>query len=113
MKYQIEDTVSQFNDICDFKLTSPCTQYLWDINNEAEFFDYVRVDLFHLLASKLIYITKSKILDIEPSVALLNTRVAKSNADSLKKLRRYISHLNQTEYDVRIIGVLNIIDLFT
>ena len=35
MKHKIEDTVSQFKDICDFKVTSPCAQNLWDVNNEA------------------------------------------------------------------------------
>ena len=35
MKHQIEDTVSQFKDIFDFKATFPCTQHLWDVKDEA------------------------------------------------------------------------------
>ena len=35
MKHQIEDTVIQFKDICDFKVTSACAQHLWDVNYEA------------------------------------------------------------------------------
>ena len=36
MKHQIEDIVTKLMDICDFKATSPCAQYLWNVNNEAE-----------------------------------------------------------------------------
>ena len=35
IKHQIEDTVSQFKDICDFMVTSPCANNLGDVNNEA------------------------------------------------------------------------------
>ena len=35
-KHETEGKVSQFKDICDFKATSPCAQYLWNVNNEAE-----------------------------------------------------------------------------
>ena len=34
-KHKIEDTVSQLKDICYFKVTSPCAQNLWDVNDEA------------------------------------------------------------------------------
>ena len=60
-KYQIKDTVSQFKDICDFKVTLPSAQHLWGVNDEEELLDDVKGNLFHLLTSKLIYITKSTI----------------------------------------------------
>ena len=69
MKHQIEYTVSQFKDISDFKVALPCVHHLWDINDEAELLDDVKADLFHSLTSKLLYITKSTISDIEPDVA--------------------------------------------
>ena len=31
MKYQFEDTVIQFKDICGFKVTLPCAQHLRDL----------------------------------------------------------------------------------
>ena len=46
MKHQIEDTISQSKDICDFKVTSPCAQNLWDVNDEAEFLDDIKDDFF-------------------------------------------------------------------
>ena len=79
IKHQIEDTLSQFKDICDFKVVLPCVHHLWDINDEAELLDDVKADLFHSLTSKLLYITNSTIPDIEPDVALLTTRVENSN----------------------------------
>ena len=51
--------------------------------------------------------------DIEPAVALLTTMAVKSNVDDRKKLRICISYINQRVEDVRIIGVLNLTDLFT
>ena len=44
---------------------------------------------------------------------LFTTRVAKSNVDYWKKLRRCISYLNQIIDVVRIIGVFNFIDFLT
>ena len=46
MKHQIEDTLIQFKDICDFKVNLPCAQHLRDVNDEAELLDAVKDDLF-------------------------------------------------------------------
>ena len=81
MGYQTEDTSRQFKNICDFNVTSPCSQNLWDVNNEAELFYDVKDNLFHLLTSKLLYITERTRPDIEPAVALLTKWVVKSNVD--------------------------------
>ena len=106
MKHQIEDTVSQFKDICGFKATFPCTQHLWDVKDEAELLDDVNADLFHSLTAKFLHIIKRKRPDIEPDVAFFTTRVAKINVGYWKKLRRFISYLNQMVDNVSIIGVL-------
>ena len=66
-------------DICDFNMTLPYAQNLWEVNYEAELLDYLKADLFHSLTSKLLYITKRKRSEIEPAVALFTTRVAKIN----------------------------------
>ena len=58
MKHPIEDTVSQFKDICDFMVTSPCANSLWDVKNETELLDGVKADFFHSLTSNLLHITK-------------------------------------------------------
>ena len=113
MKHQIEYTVSQFKDICDFKVTFPCAQHLWDVNNEAKILDNVKADFFHSLTSKLLYITKRTRPDIELDVAFFTKSVVKRNVGDWKKLRRFISYLNQTVEDVRIIGGFNLTDLLT
>ena len=41
-----------------FKVTFPCAQHLWDVDDEAEFLDGVKSDLVHLLTAKLLYIKK-------------------------------------------------------
>ena len=58
MKQKSKDTVIQFKDSCDFKMTFPCAQHLWDVNDEAECLDDVKADFFHSLEDKLLYITK-------------------------------------------------------
>ena len=113
MKHQIEDTVSQFRDIYDFKATFTCTQNIRDVKYGVEFLDDVKADFFHSLTAKLLNITERKIPDTEPDVAFLTTRVAKRNVDYWKKLRIFISYLNQTVGNVRIIEVFNLTYLFT
>ena len=96
MKHQIEDILSQFNDILYFKVTLPCAQHLWGVSNEAELLDDVNSDLFHSLTPKLLYIKKRKIPDIELAVSLFTTGVLNRNVDYWKKLIICISYLNQT-----------------
>ena len=105
-KHNIEETVSQYKDIFDLKITLPRTQHLWDLNNETELLDNLDYYLFHLLISKLIYITNRTIPDLEPAVPLLTTRNAKRNSDDCKKLRICISYQNETVNNVKIIGFL-------
>ena len=113
IKHQIEDTVRKFKYICNFRVTLPCAQHLWDVNYEAECLDDVKADLFHSLKDKLLYITKSKGTHIEQAVEFLTTKVANINVDDWNKLRRCISYLNQMVDDIRIIGFFNITELFT
>ena len=91
MKHQIEDSVRQFKDVFDLKATSPCAQNLWGLKYEAELLYGVKSDWFNLLTAKLLYIKKSKIPDIEPSVEFLITRVVNSNVEDWKKLREFAS----------------------
>ena len=46
MKHHIEETVSQFKDICNKKVTSPCAQHLWDVIYEAELLYDIKSDFF-------------------------------------------------------------------
>ena len=94
-KHKIEDTVIQFNDICDFKVTPSCENNVWDVNYEAELLDDVKADLFHSLKYKLLYITERTRTYTEPDVSFLTTRVAKSNVYDWKKIIICISYLNQ------------------
>ena len=94
-------------------MASPCAQNLWVVNDDAEFLDNVKAGLFQSLTYNLPYIMKMTRPDIEPDVAFLTTRVAKRNVDDWKKLRRFISYLNQTLDDVSIIGNFDITEFFT
>ena len=94
-------------------MTSSCAHNLWDVNDEVELLDYVEAYLFQLLKSKLLYITKRTRQDIEPALVFLITGVVNINVDGWKKLRRYISYLNQMVENVRIIGGFNLTYFFT
>ena len=50
-------------------MNSQCVQHLWYVNNEAKLLDDVKADLYHLLRSKLIYITNRTRSDIEPDMS--------------------------------------------
>ena len=56
------------------------------------------------MVAKLLYLCKRGRPDIEPTVAFLCTRVAKSDVEDWKKLIRLLSFLKKTIDDTRIIG---------
>ena len=65
------------------------------------------------MLAKLLYTTKRSRPDIETGVVFLTTRVAKSDVDDWKKLKRIIIRLRQTRGDVGVIGAKKINELFT
>ena len=113
INYHIEDILSHFKDICDFKVTLPCAQHLWDVNIETESLDNVKDGLFYLLTAKLLYITKKTKPDIEPYVEFLTTRIVKSNVYDPENLIICTSYLNQTVDNVKIIMGFNLTYFFT
>ena len=60
MKHQIEVIVSRFKYICDFKVTSPCAQHLWDVKDEAELLDYVKAGFSLINRQVAIYYIEDK-----------------------------------------------------
>ena len=70
--------------------------------------DDFKADLFHLLTSKFICVTKRTGPDMEPAVVFFTTKFPKSYVGYWKKLIRCISYLNQTFDNVSIIGGFNL-----
>ena len=54
------DTVEHFRDIVNYKVTSPCGQHLWDLNNEAPSLSKEKAELFHSITGKLLYTSKEQ-----------------------------------------------------
>ena len=61
-------------------------------------------ELFHTVVANLLYITKQARPDLETTLELLCTRVAKSDEDNWMKLRRVLAYIKCTIDDDRLIG---------
>ena len=113
MKKQIEEAAKMFGDLCSYKVTSPCANHLWDVNEKAELLSEEKAATFHSVTAKLLHLSKRPRPDIEPAIAFCTTRVQQPSVDDWKKLRRCVSWLMQTIDDKRIIGCFNLYELFT
>ena len=102
-----------FGSSCGYDVKNPGTPHLWEINYNAERLDTEKSKIFHSVAAKLLYVAKRTITDIEPEVAYFTTRVANSNVDDWKKMKRFITFLKQSKEDKRIIERFNLKELFT
>ena len=75
---------------------------------ECRYTRYRKSKIFHLVAAKILYVTKRTRPDIEPEVAYFTTRLANSNLDYWNKIRRCITFLKQSKEDKLIIGCLKL-----
>jgi hypothetical protein len=110
---KLEESLESFPSRCGYKVTSPCSPHLWNVNENAERLSKEQSELFHSTTAKLLYMTKRTRPDIEPAVAFFTTRVHDSSVDDWKKLVRCMTYLEQTKDDKRVIGCFNLNELFT
>ena len=97
----------------DWNTVTLVAHYLFTVNPNAEKLDQKLSEGFHTVTAKLGYITKRARPDIETGVSFLMKRVAKSDTDDWKKLRRLIGFLEGTIDELRIIGATSLTEIMT
>ncbi len=104
MKDQIQEAISMFGQCFNQTVSSPATRKLHYVDVNTKQLNEKMQEVFHSVTAKLLFISKRARPDIEPTVAYLCTRVAKSDHDDWEKLRRVLIFLQQTIDDVRKVG---------
>jgi len=72
------------------------TRYLFHVKEDSPLLDEARSENFHLIAAKLLYISRRCRLDIQMALGYLTTRVSCLNEDNWAKLRRVVQYLRGT-----------------
>jgi len=61
--------------------STPVNHFLFEVRDAVKKFDKARVEIFHSMVAKLLYICKRSHLDIQIAVAFLTTKVSRSDED--------------------------------
>ena len=72
---------------------TPAASHLFDINPDGKRLDSDRLEQFHHLVAKLLYLCKRTRPDIQLTVSFLCTRVTNADEDDWKKLGRCLNYL--------------------
>ena len=76
MKKMLQDTISMVDDQLDVNVSSPANKRVYEVSENSEKLDTKKSELFHIIVAKLLYMCKRSRPAIEPTVALLCTRVS-------------------------------------
>jgi hypothetical protein len=81
----------------DGTATSPTTNHLFSVNDKSDKIDAEKVDLYHRLTAKLLYLSKRARPDFQTALSFLTTRVTQPDVDDWKKLGHSIKFLCKTQ----------------
>jgi len=110
---KVVDLFEEYDHTVDSQTNTPAANYLFTVNPNAKQLDQKYSEVFHSITAKLGYIMKRARPDIETGVSFLMKRVAKSDVDDWKKLRRIIGFLKRTFDELRIIGATSLAEIMT
>ena len=102
VKFRMDDYVEKMIEEFPVKLKStdtamsPASNSLFEIGN-SKLLAKDRANIFHTFVAKALFLSKRARPDIQPTVAVLATRVANSNENDWQKLLRLMRYLNGTK----------------
>ena len=102
VKFRMEDYVQKMIDEYPVNLRSsdtamtPASNTLFEIGN-GKLLEKGESEIFHTFIAKCLYLCKRARPDIQPTVAVLATRVQKPNSHDWQKLLRLMKYLNGTK----------------
>ena len=85
-------------------VNTPSKRDLFHIDGEAKALSEAKMDIFHHIVAKLLYVSKRARVDIDLTISFLCTRVSRSTDEDWLKLRRLLEYLFGTIDMARIIG---------
>jgi hypothetical protein len=97
VKFVMDDYVKNLIDNAPDDMTgtaaTPGANHLFNVNDEAEKLSPEKLDKYHQMTAKLLYLSKRARPDIQPTVAFMCTRVKSPDVDDWKKLGCCIRYL--------------------
>jgi hypothetical protein len=96
MKEYIKEAIVDFGEDITRSASTPAKKNLFEIDEESEALTTDRKEIFHRVASKLLYVSKRGRLDIQLAIAFLCTRVSVSTEQDWRKLKRVLEYLHGT-----------------
>ena len=103
MKDYIKECFEAFGELLGKAANTPAKSTLFEVNGSVEL-NEERMETFHHIVAKLLYVSKRARVDIDLAVSFLCTRVSKSTEEDWEKLRRLLNYLYKTIDMPRVIG---------
>ena len=115
MQEYIKECVAAFKEPISAKANTPAKHTLFELDTGelSEQLKKEKSEVFHLIVSKLLYVSKRTRLDIDITISHLCTRTTKSTKGYWEKPHRLLTYLNNTIGMKSIIGLNGTGDLRT
>jgi len=111
MKDYINECIETFEETGDKvkgKSATPGRHDLFVVDKSSKDLDDVKLEIFHHIVSKLLYVSKRARIDIDLVISFLCARVSRNTEEDWEKLRRLLCYLQNTIDMPRIIGATNL-----
>ena len=108
MKKQIEEALEWGGRQKGCKSSTPAKSNLFTQYDGEEKLNGIESDVYHSVLQKLMYVYKRAMLDIEPTLSYLCTKVSSPSVDDKEKLDRLLDFLHGMIDDRRILGATSL-----
>jgi len=102
------EAIDDFGEVSTTEVSSPATRKLYDVDEDAKPLDRKRMEVFHSVVAKCLYISHRGRPDIMLPVAFLCTRVSRSTKEDWDKLKRVLQFVQSTINEPRILGAVDL-----
>lgn len=96
MKSYINSALSDFPDELGKSVNSPCSEHLFEVNDQANLIVEEKSVVFHTIVCRLLFISTRARPDIYLTISFLTSRCTKTDVDDWKKLKRLLIYLRDT-----------------
>jgi hypothetical protein len=100
----LEDILAEAPDDMDGRAVTVASDHLFKVDPKCEKLDPETNDFFHRTVARLLFASKRSRPDLQTAVAFLCTRVASSDKDDYKKLKRVIQYIRDTIHLPLVLG---------
>ena len=93
MQLYLNEAIEMFPDELTKDVTTPATDYIFDVNHDCPKLPEDKRELFHKIVAKFLYVTRKGCPDIFVAISFLTSRVGCADNDDWKKLARLLKYI--------------------